>query len=85
MRMRSGRMRALFRVEHVVHTVTNLGACPGADTPKTNLLADTYDIVAVYLVFVTVQKLLPLLYEWIAPRRPPSVILTDRSKSLVLG
>ena len=54
MRMCSGLMQALFRVEHVVRTITNLGACPGANTPKTNLLADTYDIIAVYLVFGTV-------------------------------
>ena len=31
------RERALFKVEHVVSTVTNLGACPGAGTPKTSL------------------------------------------------
>ena len=78
-------MRALFRVEHVICTVTNLGACLGADTPKTYLLVDTDDIVAVVLVFETVQKLLPLLFEWIAPRRPPFIFLTNRSKSLVPG
>ena len=37
------RERALLKVEHVVSTVTNLGACPGAGTPKTSLLIDTDD------------------------------------------
>jgi len=77
--------RAYVGVIHVVRTVTNLGACLGADLPKTILLVNTDDIVAVVLVFETVQKLIPLLYEWIAPRRPPFIFLTNRSKSLVLG
>ena len=63
MRMHLDRSRALFRVEHVVRTVTNLGACPGADTPKTNLLFDTDDIAVAVFVFKTSQKsVLPLLY-----------------------
>ena len=62
-------MLALFRVKHVVCNVTNLEACLRADTPKSNLLVDTDNVVAVVLVFETVQTLLPLLYEWIAPRR----------------
>ena len=56
MRMRLDRSRALFRVEHVVRTVTNLGACPGDDTLKTNLLFDTGDIAVAVFVFKTSQK-----------------------------
>ena len=52
----------LFRVEHV-RTVTNLGACPGDDTPKTNLLFDTDDIAVAVFTFKTSQKsVLPLLH-----------------------